>query len=321
MSDSLRNYINYKDSLLNNKLIQLKDSLQLKQQLSTSFLGIPEDWWTHIILPVAIPLIAFLLLWLRDKRKELKDLKAKQNFLFTWIDLIAEPIKKQTAAYISFASQLKELEISKDGLGKYNLSIEKLQYYNSEQLVNLFVKTRKGNKEELSTQLFTFENSVDFIKRKQDFVTSIFEELKLIYGETSRKWNENFYELRNIFHKMSTDYGNGYGNKRVEEILKLHSEYTQQKEDGMKAAMNKFINVVGPIANEDINQFPTNMQMRELIECLVQLKNIYESRKKHFEEIARLLNEAAEKMNENFLKIEEVKINLKEKPFKNLLFI
>jgi hypothetical protein len=72
-------------------------------------------------------------------------------------------------------------------LAKYNLSIEKLQYYNSEQLVNLFVKPRKGNKEELSKLLFTFENSVDFIKRKQDFVTSIFEELKLIYGETSAK--------------------------------------------------------------------------------------------------------------------------------------
>jgi hypothetical protein len=69
MPDSLKTYIDYKDSILDTKLIQLKDSLLLKQQISNSFLRIQEEWWTHIILPIAIPLIAFLLIRLRDKRK------------------------------------------------------------------------------------------------------------------------------------------------------------------------------------------------------------------------------------------------------------
>jgi hypothetical protein len=101
----------------------------------------------------------------------------------------------------------------------------------------------------------------------------------------------------------------------------LHSNYTQGKREGMKAAIDDLINKIGPIANDYINVFTSNMLMRELVECLVQLKNVYESRKKHFQEIARLLNEAAEKVTENFNKIEEVKACLQKQSFKNLFFI
>ena len=321
MPDSLKTYIDYKDSLLNDKLVHLKDSLALKPINTDEFMGIGEEWWTHIILPIFIPLIAFLLLRLRDKWKILRDLKAKQDFIFTWIGLIAEPIKKQAAAYSSFATGLRELEVSKNGLGKYNLAIDKLQYYNSEELVKLFVKSRRqvGYARNLDELLFSFENSVDFIKRKQASVTSLLEELKLIYGETSNKWNENFYKLREILHIMHLDYKNGIASESVATILKLHAEYTSQKEEGMKAAMEKFINIIGPIANDDINEFPENILMRQLVECVVQLKNVYTSRKKHFEDIANSLDEASEKLMSSFEKIKQVEIELRSYPFKRVL--
>jgi methyl-accepting chemotaxis protein len=89
----------------------------------------------------------------------------------------------------------------------------------------------------------------------------------------------------------------------------------------MKAAMDDLINEIGPIANKYINTFTSNMLMRELVECLVQLKNTYRSREKHFEEIAKLFKEASEKMNQNFEKIKEVKSSLEKHSFKNLFYI
>src|SRR5690348_11110566 len=182
----------------------MPDSLLVQKANHDIFLGINENWWTHIILPIAIPIIAFLLLRLRDKLKELKHLKAKQKFIFTWIDLIDEQIKKQTDSYISYSVQLKSLEPPKGGLNKYNLFIEKLEYYNSEELIKLFVKSRRlKNAKVLNELLFKYENSVNFIKRKLESTTSLVKKLKSIYSDTSTMWNENFYKLRTLLHRMS----------------------------------------------------------------------------------------------------------------------
>ncbi len=108
---------NSKDSLfknINNILLISKGKHQ------ASLLGISQESWSNIVIPIIIPIFAFALAFLftsiNNKIRLLNELRRKQEFLFVWIDLIESRITKQCEAFREYSKCLKNLEINKEGI-------------------------------------------------------------------------------------------------------------------------------------------------------------------------------------------------------------
>lgn len=325
MADSTRVVINLNDSLSQRQLSEIKSIILSQAKAEHKLIGIPEFYWSNLIIPIVVPIVAFILvLWITDlisKRKLLRELKTKQQFLFTWVGLIKNQVLKQSEIWEKYAIGMKKLEIDKDGLGKLNLHIEKLQLIDSPTLVSIFVTNKKGDEKKKNKLLFDFENHVEFIRRKYDSSESLLESIKGVIGETSTEWNSRLEELETIIHELH-DRSSNYINSSplINQVLLLYSNYTISGEEGMKVFVEKFINEAEPICSKYLNS-TSDSKIFEMIRCMKRLKHAYTSNAYHFEIFSKIFQNNSKELIEKYELLVKTKQDLASLKFKSFYFV
>ena len=320
MPDSTKLMLHIKNS--DKQLSEIKNIL-LQNNIEKVFLGIREEYWTHIILPVCIPILAFFLgriyTIINDKLKKLHNLKDKERFLFTWIGLIQEPIKRQAKIYNEYAVSLKNSKM--EMLTVLNLHLDKLKVIDSVTLVSLIVTNRVGKEDFKNSLLFNYENIVDALRRKDESTKNLLNDLQKVISLTSSVWNDNYKEMQNIIQELHSVFKSLANPKAIYEVLEMFAFYSKAGEKGMKNCMRNFVSKAGPICSNYINSYPQDEIVRKLMTPLGQLKFAYESRNKQCMIFSENFSEASRFILEKSQTLLQIKNDIDKLKFKNFLAI
>jgi len=312
-SISILSYLKYS----NFQLAEIKNILL--QINNNSFLGIQEEYWTHIFLPICIPIIAFLFgkefIKINDKIKKLRSLKEKQRFLFIWIEMIQEPMKVQSNIYKKYSLSLEKLNIGQ--LDVLNLHYDKLKLIDSVTLVSLIVTNRKGDENLKNKILFQFENTVDAIRRKNSSTIKLLKILNDTKKKTHAIWNKNLMDVRKTIQELHYVGHTLADNKKINEILKLYAAFSNKDSNGMKNTMENFVTEAGIICSDYINLYPQDEIIRRLINFLSPLKFAFESYENTCKSISKDFLEASIFLNKKALSLLKIKTEIANLRFKN----
>lgn len=323
MPDSTKIIININDSISSLQLKELKSILIENQK--TNFLQIEESFWQNIIIPILLPIIAFvlglLINWIFSKIKLSKSLKEKQEFLYIWIGFIEKPVIRQIEALRKYATELITY-VPKSGLGKVNLHLDKLKLISSLDLVAIFVTNKKGNSNEKNNLLFILEQKIDFLIAKQNGLQYFLDPIKNITEETTEKWNDEFIvfysKIRDIYQVYNSS---NQTNSFYEKLLNNHAEWSINGLSGMKGLYDLFLVTMGPKCSEYFSQNPSDTLISELIISMKKLHHLYESRSKVYANSAELIHQAANDIEEAYKDLLEAKNKIAMLKRKSLIYL
>lgn len=320
MSDSTELILHLRNS--ENQLSEIKN-IVVQNNTEKIFLGIPEEYWTHIILPMCIPILAFILgryyTSINNKRKKLSNLKDKQRFLFTWIGLIQQPIKMQAKIYNDYAISLKKSKI--ETLTVLNLHLDKLKAIDSVTLVSLIVTNKIGEEDFKNSLLFNYENIVDALIRKNESTKILLNDLEKVISRTSSVWNDNYRDMQEIIQELHSVVKSLANSETIYKVLEMFAVYSKTGETGMRNCMKNFVSKAGPVCSNYINFYPQDEIIRKLMTPLVQLKLAYESHNKYCMILSENFIEASDFILEKFQTLLEIKKDIDKLKFKPFLLI
>lgn len=170
LRDTIRFVIQLNDSSSFHAINGHDSILMIKDNVEGSFLGLSESLWSHAILPFAIPFLLLGLGYLINialvKWELRKQLVGRQDFLFTWIDLIGPQFHEQTMGLNSLVPNILQFESQLISFKVYPVHLDKLEIIDPVGLISLFITNKQGQTAYKTQLLYTLENSIDYLKSK-----------------------------------------------------------------------------------------------------------------------------------------------------------
>jgi hypothetical protein len=171
----------------------------LESDSDKMFLGINKDYATLILIPIVSFLLALFFNWLKTKINLKSQLKTKEKYLFTWIDLISPQLKKQALLLREYSENIKATNPASLLFRQVNLHTEKFKIISSIELVQLFVTNRQSDYQISSQLLFDWENNISHLDKKLKNISEGFANYKNYKTEYTKDWNNCMTKLHESY--------------------------------------------------------------------------------------------------------------------------
>ena len=230
-SDSTLFLLQPTDSLLAKAAKNAHSVLMVKVEQEDKYLWISESVWTHVIIPVMIPLVIIVVTLVINfilSKLELKNqLKQKQQFLFTWIDLVGPHITAQGEEFSRLAPEIKNFDSQLFSFKVLPVHLDKLKFLDPPTLISLFITNRKGVTAHKTGLLYKLENSIDYLKGKHQIGMDLIDQFMPVMESIDIKIEERLHHLEDEFTKAFSTAGT------QEELTPLKAKFTgwQQSSD------------------------------------------------------------------------------------------
>lgn len=283
--------------------------------------GLNKDYATLILIPIFSFLLALLFNWLREKIKLKSQLKERQEYLFTWVDLIAPQIRRQVELLSQYSEKLKMENPGSLMFGLVDLHFEKLRVISSIELVRLFVTNKKTNQTVSNNLLFKWENSISLLEKKRQNILDCFESFKGRNLSSTKEWNEWMAKLHESYIIFIQSQITDDATSNDANIIQITSQY--QKWSGVKSQQRKqtkelFLDPVESFCISFRKEKPKNEEIIPFITANTTLKRLClekESSDKRYSELFSQYSSELLKAHNNLV---ETKNELREMKLKKI---
>lgn len=276
--------------------------LMIRSDADTSFLGIPESLWSHAILPFAIPFlllgIGYFINLTLVKWHLRRQLISKQQFLFTWIDLIGPQLHAQARELNDLVPEVLRFESQLLAFNVLPVHLDKLQLVNSVDLISLFITNKQGQTPYKTQLLFTLENSIDYLKAKTVRSLELIDVFVADMQETDKAIEEILKELGSSLNKIDTQLTTAKGYSK---LIRRYRDWQLDNNstighfkvehfDGILRACKRITEIPGQKGGEVL----------EVRNILHRVNNLYDTKQRKREKYASIFKDKAVELHERY---------------------